>query len=328
MVWNIEGTAVVVTGASSGIGRATALALAAKGASVVVAARREGPLRQLAEQCERAGGRGLAVPTDVRDPDAVQALAKAAQDSFGRLDVWVNNAAVGMWGKFEDIPLEDYRQVMDTNLFGYVHGARAALPYFRQAGRGVLINNASVLATVPAPYASAYVASKHAVRGLGGSLRQELALDGARDIHVCTVMPGTIDTPFFQHSANYTGRAVKAMPPVYSPERVARTIVNCARWPRREVFVGNMARLAYQQFKVMPGMTERGMRVMVDKAHLYLDRPAPPTPGSVHQSMVDGTEVDGGWHGRRKTRSRRLASAGMAAMVGLVSLRARGRNGK
>ena len=323
MVWDLEGTAVVITGASSGIGRATALAFADKGAKIVLAARRGGPLQEVARECERAGGQGLAVPTDVADPEAVKALATVALERFGRLDTWVNNAAVGMWSRFEEIPLEDLRRLIDVNLWGYVYGARAALPVFRDAGRGVLINNASVLATVSAPYASGYVASKHAIRGLGMSLRQELALDGARGIHVCTVMPGTIDTPFFQHSANYTGRAVKAMPPVYPPERVARTMVNCARWPRREVFVGNMARLTHQQSKVMPGLTERAMMLMTDRQHLYRTRPAPPTSGAVFEPMTAGTESEGGWNGRRKTRNRRLAGAGVATLLGLASLRGR-----
>ena len=137
----------------------------------------------------------MAVPTDVTDPDAVEALASVAVDSVGRLDVWVNNAAVGMWSRFEEIALEDFRRVIDTNLFGYVHGARAALPRFREAGHGVLINNASVLATVSAPYASPYVVSKHGVRGLGMTLRHELALDRARGVRVCTVMPATIAPP-------------------------------------------------------------------------------------------------------------------------------------
>ena len=113
------------------------------------------------------------------------------------------------------------------------------------------------------------------------------------------------------------------MPPVYPAERVARAIVSCARRPRREVFVGNMARLTYQQFKVMPATTERGMALMTDKQHLYQDRPAPPTPGAVHQPLGDGYEVDGGWHGRRKTRTRRLAGAGLATVAGVALLRRR-----
>ena len=135
MVRDLQGTSVVITGASSGIGRATALAFAGKGANVVLAARREGPLLDIANECEGAGGRGLAVPTDVSDPAAVQALAMRAVESFGRLDVWVNNAAVGMWSRFEDVPLKDFRRLIDINLWGYVYGARAALPCFREAGR-------------------------------------------------------------------------------------------------------------------------------------------------------------------------------------------------
>ncbi len=132
---------VVITGASSGIGRATALAFARRGATVVVAARREQALRGVATECEQLGGRALAVPTDVTDEAAVRSLARRAVESFGRVDVWVNNAAVGLFGRFEDTPLEAYRRVIETNLFGYIYGARAALPIFREQGSGVLINN-------------------------------------------------------------------------------------------------------------------------------------------------------------------------------------------
>ena len=307
---------VVITGASSGIGRATARAFAQRGATVVVAARREQALREVATECEQLGGRALAVPTDVTDEAAVQALARRAVESFGRVDVWVNNAAVTAFGRFEETPPEAYRRVIETNLFGYIYGARAALPIFREQGSGVLINNASIVANVPQPYASPYVISKHGVRALGMSLRQELALDGARDIHVCTVMPATIDTPFFQHAANYTGRAAKAMPPVYPAERVAETIVRFAERPGREAFVGNSGRLLNLQQTLAPGLGERLMATMVDKQHLYQDRPAPPTDGNLFEPMPQGTGVSGGWKADGgPAPARRAAAAGLAAGV-------------
>lgn len=316
---SLSGSVVVVTGASSGIGRATAHAFARKGAAVVVAARRAHLLDDVAEECRRAGGDALAVPTDTTDADAVERLAAAAVDRFGSIDVWVNNAAVSLFARFHEAPPEDFRRVIETNLFGYVHGARAALQRFREQREGVLINNASIVARVSQPYTSAYVMSKHAVRGLGMSLRQELALAGARGIHVCTVMPATIDTPFFDQAANFTGRKVKPMPPVYPPERAASAIVRLARFPRREVIVGHSGRLLAGQEKLAPGLTERVLAVMTDRTHLYRDRPADPTHGNLFEPQTDGS-VDGGWNGARKTRVRRLLTAGIA-LGGLAVLR-------
>jgi short-subunit dehydrogenase len=315
----LRDSVVVVTGASSGIGRATAQAFASEGASLVLAARREQPLQEAAAECQSVGGRALAMPTDVRHEEAVRELARKAIENFGRIDVWVNNAGVGFFSRFEEAPPEVYRNVIETDLFGTIYGARAALPYFREQGSGVLINIGSLVSKVPQPYTSPYVIAKHGVRALGESLRQELSLDGAKDIHVCTVMPATIDTPFFQHAANYTGRAAKAMPPVYPAERVAQTILRCSKRPRREVFVGNSARVLSSQFTMTPGLTERTFATMVDKQHLG-DEPTPPTPGNVLEPMEEWIGVSGGWEGQKKTRSRRVVAAGLAAAAASAPL--------
>jgi short-subunit dehydrogenase len=304
----VRDSVVVVTGASSGIGRATALACAAAGAAVVLAARRAEALDEVARECETAGGEALAVPIDVTDADAVQALARRAVERFGRIDVWVNCAAVTAFAPFQEIPLEEFRRILDVDVMGSVHGARAALPYMRDQGKGVLVNVSSIVAAVPQPYTHAYSVSKAAVRVLSSSLRQELRLDGAKGVKVCTVMPPTVDTPFFDHTANYTGRKAKAMPPVYSAERVARTIVDLIRVPRREVLVGPMARNLMLQSKLAPGLAERMMASQVDKMHLYRTKPAPATSGNLFQLAPGTGSVSGGWHGRRQTALRRVAS--------------------
>lgn len=310
----VRDSVIVITGASSGIGRATALACAARGAAVVLAARREDALKETARECETAGGSALAVPTDVTDADAVRELARQAVERFGRIDVWVNCAAVTAFAPFQEIPLDEFRRILDVNVMGYVHGARAALPYLREQGKGVLINVSSIVGAVPQPYTQAYSMTKAAVRALGASLRQELWLDGARRIKVCTVLPATIDTPFFEHAANYTGRKAKAMPPVYSAERVARTIVDLVRVPRREVIVGPMGRNLVMQMKFAPGMTERQMALLVDKAHLYRTKPAPATDGNLFRPAPGTGSVAGGWNGKRRTAVRRAAAS--AALLG------------
>ncbi len=308
----LRDSVIVITGASSGIGRASAVAFARRGATVVLAARRESPLRQLARACERLTGRSLAVPTDVADESAVQDLARRAIETFGRIDVWVNNAAVTLFGRLEEAPSESYRRVIETNLFGTIHGARAALPYFREQGSGVLINVASVVGKLGQPYTSAYVASKAGIIALSECLRQEV--QDAEDIHVCTILAPSTDTPLLRQAANYTGRALKPLRPLYDPEEVAETIVRCAERPQREV-VDPLSRLVLLFHGLMPGMAERVVAAKVERDHLQ-DRPAKPTVGNLFEPMAGWTSAHGGWKKSPSGVWGRLAVAGLVT-VGL-----------
>ena len=312
------GTAVVmITGASTGIGRATALEFARQGATVVVSSRRPHVLQRLVEHCEKLGGRALALPADVTDHEAIQSVARQVVDTCGRIDVWVNNAAVTLFARLEEAPYDAYRRVIETNLFGYIHGARAVLPYFRAQGRGTLINVASVVGKIGSPYVSAYTASKFAIVGWSESLRMEL--QDAPDIHVCTVLPASIDTPLFQHAANFTRRAVKPLEPIYRAEQVAHAIVDLARRPRRELIVGTAAQFETLLHTVAPGVTERRFAQQVEHDH-FQDRPAPDSPGNLFQPREDYESVSGGWStaSPRGTWSGRVGAAALGLGLGLL----------
>jgi NAD(P)-dependent dehydrogenase (short-subunit alcohol dehydrogenase family) len=306
---------VVVTGASGGIGAATALALAAEGTAVVLAARRPDALRTVADRCVAAGGRALAVPTDVTDPAAVTALAAAARDRFGRIDAWVNNAGVGLYAALADAQLDEVRRVLDVNLLGYLYGVQAALPELRAAGGGVIVNVASVLSDVTVPFMGAYNITKHAVRGLSDTLRQELA---DQPISVCTVLPASIDTPFYRNAANRSGREIRPMPPVYPPETVARTVVRVLRRPRREAYAGGLGHALAVQWRLAPVPVERVLAWYGRRAALTAT-PAAPTPGNLFEPGGRPGDVDGGFHGRSRAVLRAVAGSA-AASVGVVAL--------
>jgi NAD(P)-dependent dehydrogenase (short-subunit alcohol dehydrogenase family) len=246
---------VVIAGASTGIGRATALAFAAAGAEVVCAARSTHALGTLVEQIRADGGAAIAAPTDVADPAAVRALAELTEQQYGHIDTWVNNAAVGVWGRVEDITDEEFDRVMRVNFLGQVHGVHAALPALRRAGGGVIIGVVSVEGVRAVPLQGPYTASKFALRALYDCLRMELAQEGA-PIAVTTILPTSIDTPFFEHARSKLGAMVKPPPPVYAPEIVAATIVYAAAHPRREIPVGGAAAGLLLGQRLSPALTD------------------------------------------------------------------------
>ena len=287
----LQGQVVVITGASSGIGRATAHGFAECGARLVVAARRMQLLNVAVGECATLGGQATAVQVDVTDPDSMENLARQAVERHGRIDIWINNAAVSLYARVNEGPLEAHRRVIETNLLGCLYGSRIAVRIFRERRRGVLINVSSAAAYVGQPYSSAYVASKFAIRGLSECIRQEVS--DCPQIRVCTVLPGATDTPFFRHAGNYMGRAVQPLRPIADARQVARVIVAAAERPRRTSFV-DIARMLPLLVGIAPGWIEGYVGRLVRRRQ-FRDEPAPPSPGNLFEPMMEGDDVCGGW---------------------------------
>ena len=289
---NLEAKVVVITGASSGIGRATALLCARRGASVVLAARRQEALDDVADLCRAAGGEAVAVAVDVTEAGALQSLADTAVARFDRIDAWINNAGIYAIGPFEDVPEEVFERVLAVNLSGAVSGSRAALAQFRRQGHGVLINVSSMIGGLAGPQATAYATSKWGLRGFTLALHEEV--QDAPDIAVCGVRPASFDTPIFRHAANYSGRALKALTPTYPTDEAASVIADLIEHPRREVILGSSGKKISAAHAVLPAVVDRifAKRTLRDQ---FADHPAADTPGNAFEPDPGWKSESGDW---------------------------------
>ena len=264
---------MVITGATSGIGLTTARAAARKGASLALAARDHAALDTLVAELRATGAKALAVPTDVGNRDEVAALGRAAIQRFGRIDTWVNNAGISIYGRNQDVPLADQEKLFQTNFWGVVHGSLVALELMKDNG-GALINLGSELSDRAVPLQGMYSASKHAVKGFTDSLRMEIEKDNV-PISVTLVKPAGIDTLFTGHARNYMEKEPELPAPLYAPELVADAILYAAEHPQRDIYVGSASKMISLESKIMPRAMDKFMNLFMFKQQ-QKDQPTVP----------------------------------------------------
>jgi short-subunit dehydrogenase len=284
---------IVITGASSGIGLATARAAAEEGAKLVLAARDEESLKRIVDELKGRGADAIHVMADVGQRDQVQAIADRALERFGGFDTWVNDAGVSIYGPHEQVSDEDQRRLFDTNFWGVVYGSQIAVKHLRANG-GALINLGSVASEMSLPLQGMYCASKHAIKGFTDALRLELEAQDA-PVSVTLIKPTSIATPFAQHAKNYMDREPTLPPPLYKPEDVARAILYSARHPVRDIYVGGAGKVMATLNKNFPSVMDRvsegwmvGMQLRHEPAHQREDSLAQ----AGHDGRIDGDYPD------------------------------------
>lgn len=283
---------VVLTGATSGIGLSTARRLAEAGATLILVSRGEADLQRLAAEIEAGGGKAIARPADVADHDEMESIATEAAARFGRLDTWINDAGVAIYGALEDVPVEDQKRLFETNYWGVVGGSLAAVRQFkRQGGPGKLINVGSVLSDRSLIYQGTYSASKHAVKGITDALRMELEAAGV-PISVTLIKPAAIATPYMEHARNYFGSEGNMNPPPsYHPDLVAKAIAHACEHDVRDLVVGGGGAAVSLMGTLAPTLTDFAMQLIGKVVQTSQNPPRPGMRDNLHTSARGGEEV-------------------------------------
>ena len=280
---------IVITGASSGIGLATARRAAKEGANVVLASRNEEALREVVQEIESAGGRAAFCAVDIGDHDAAEKIGKVAEERFGGFDTWVNNAAAAAYARLDEMSIEEHRQLFDTGYFGTVQASLYAARKLRGRG-GALINIGSILSERAIPIQGAYSAMKHAVAGFTEALRMELEDEDA-GISVTLIKPAGIDTPYPEHARNKMDDPARIPPPLYDPQLVAKAICFAAEHPRRSLTVGGGGVMIEKLGNWAPRLSDKVMELMMtEKGQTTQTPPAPGTADNLYEARKDGRE--------------------------------------
>lgn len=261
---NISEQTIVITGATSGIGLTTARMAAEKGAKVVLVARNEEALRELANEIKANGGRATFYAADVADENALREASRRAMSEFGGFDTWINNAGGSIYGRIMEVPTEDLRRLFETNVWGVVNGSKIAVEHLRGRG-GSLINVGSEVSDVTIPLQGMYSASKHAVKSFTEALRMELEAD-KMPVSVTVIQPTAINTPFPQNAKNYLPYEPQLPQPLYAPELVAEAILYCAQNPMKEFYVGEMAKIHSSMATIAPHLSEKMNELTIDSS--------------------------------------------------------------
>lgn len=290
----IDEQVVVITGASSGIGLATAELAAKKGAKLVLAARSDDALREVVEKLNAKGKEAVFVECDVADRSQIERVAQEAITRFGRIDTWVNNAGIAIYGRLDEVSDEDSRRLFDTNFWGLVYGSLAALPLLKKQG-GALINVGSEVSEAYMPLLGMYTASKHAVKGFTDSLRVEVEKLDEAPVSITLIQPTAVDTPFPQHARNYMDQEAALPTPMIDPKRVAKAILAAAAKPTRQKKVGVTAKLNTATAKLAPAVADYASAKRTSELHH--DEPPRHPEGALYEASEDATGVAGETHG-------------------------------